>query len=173
MCSFVKALVISTAGLFLAGTVYAETPTSITTLTCIGGSYQNVTNEPVYAYALGTGETNPRYFTAYLNGTRFTEWLLDEYIGDSFSSCHFANSPNVIPSTIKIMDVTSVGVGSNVDAGSLSEDAIKQSFVEVDFSYGGLSISNNAVKSNVPVGTPEEQARAFQAFKARSLSLPR
>ncbi len=149
----------------------AEKPANIDVMTCTrsdGSSFK----DSVYAYSLDTGSSNPRYFSVYLASTKFDAWAVEEYFGAGFTSCTMTGLGNSIIFNVKVLDVGTSGVGVDVDAGSLSEDAINQRYTLVTMSYTTLEIGSSTTPE-LPVRSQADQAKALAAFKARGLALPR
>jgi len=171
MHEFTKALALSTMGLFLGGVAYAaaEKPTPITSLKCTGHDGSSL-NDAVYAYNFSS-TTSPvaLFFTVYLDGTKYKPLALEQFHGSGYSDCTLLDL-DITEATIT--QVSTVGVGIDVDAGQLSEDSIKQSFTEVDFSAKSVNLAPDVTMKATPA-TPEEQAKAFQSYKARAFSLPK
>ena len=171
MHRIVKALALSTLTLLLSAVVQAEAPKTVATLTCTGGNATYKAN--VYSYNFDTGSSSTRYFSVYLPNSAFEQMERDEYFGSGWTDCNLSSNKGTYADNVQILDVDSVGAGMDVSGGGLSEDAINQQYTVVYFSYTFLSIGGNAVKPGKP-STPEEEAAAFAAFKAKTvLNMPR
>ena len=168
-----RVLALSFFGLLAGSAAYAaEKPAAVTTLSCMASDGSAALKETVYAYNFDTGLNDTRYFSAYVSGADFAKLALAEYFVSTYSYCFFANMSGMEPQSVTITDVTSSGVGVDVDAGDLSEDTIAQKYTEVIFSYTFLSILNAQVKEQ-PKGTPEQEKQALESFKARGLAIPK
>jgi hypothetical protein len=167
----VQSLALCAIGVCAANLALAEKAANIDVMTCTradGTSFR----DSVYAYTLDTGSSNPRYFSVYLAGNKFDPWAVEEYFGGGFTSCTTTGLGNSIVFNVKVVDVSSSGVGVDVDAGSLSEDAINQRYTLVTMSYTTLEIGSTSTPE-LPVSSKEDQKKALAAFKARGLVLPR
>lgn len=151
--------------------IAAEKAAHLDVLTCQKSGGTKISDN-VYAYTLGTGSGNPRYLTIYLAGDKFNAWAVEEYFGTGFLDCTSSGLPGITVSTLKVVDVSSAGVGVDVDAGSLSEDSINQRYTEVTLSYTMLTLASNSTPE-IAVGSKEEQQKALAAFQARGLALPK
>ena len=166
-----KAVALSTLALLATVAGHAtEKAVPVATLNCTNPTLK----ANVYSYSFDTGQNTTRYFTVYMANSMFRTMEVQEYFGSGYAACTISTVASTTADNVTIEDVSSYGVGVDVDAGSLSEDAIGQQYTQVDFSYTFLSIGSASAVPKVPV-TDEEKAKAasFAAYKARIASMPK
>jgi hypothetical protein len=167
-----KGLLLSVFGLLAAQHASAGSPATVDTLTCIRNSDGSTLKHNVYAYTLGTGKTGPRYFTVYFANNLLFTYTYEEVFGSGFSRCAFGKLTEATMDTVTVVDVNAAGLGANVGALGVQGDSSSQGYTEVTFEYSFLSISGTGMPATPP-GSPEEQAKALAAFKAKGLAIPK
>ena len=172
----VSAMLLATVGSIAGQSADAAAPSAIDTLTCTRSDGTTLKHN-VYAFTLNSGKSTTRYFTIYFLDTLLGTYTSEEIFGAGFSYCQLGRYPEDYFDNVTVLDVNTSGIGANVGigselgGGSSGIDTLKQAYTEVTFQYTFLVFGTQAITGLST--TPEEQAKALAAFKAKGLALPK
>jgi hypothetical protein len=169
-----KGLLLSVFGLLAGQQATAGSPAPVDSLTCTRSDGSTLKHY-VYAYTLDmpkAGSADFYFFTAYFSSSLLSTYLEEEFFESGFSSCAFEKVTGALLRVVTIVDVDAAGLGANVGALAVQGDSVSQTYTEVTFAATTLKVDDNTVPTAAP-SSPEEQAKALAAFKAKGLAIPK